>query len=167
MKHSLGIFLGWMAFALATPGANGQTINRQLDVALTSGTLTVVETVAPASSVAVLTATMTSNADGIVSGRLLAAQFGLFWRGTTDPDDTDAPSDNYDLTLLDDAGIDLLNGRGDDRDSTDSQQLAPLVLDSATTVSQPVAIGDRLTFQGLNMGESKTTVLRLYIERRR
>ena len=69
-----------------------------------------------------------------ISGRLLAL--------ITNPGAT-APTDNYDITLVDDEGLDRLQGVGADRDTANSEQAA--IIYSGTSVSPPVSYADALT----------------------
>jgi hypothetical protein len=39
----------------------------------------------------------------------------------TDPDDSDAPTDNYDVTVTDDEGYDILAGAGANRDTANTE----------------------------------------------
>jgi hypothetical protein len=65
---------------------------------------------------------------------------GIICRVTTNPGST-APTDNYDLTLVDEDGLDLFAGQGADRDTTNSESFCPGVplKDGTTTSVVPVA----------------------------
>jgi hypothetical protein len=47
---------------------------------------------------------------------------GVIVRLITDPGAT-APDDNYDVTVIDEFGLDLLNGQGADRDDTNTEHV--------------------------------------------
>lgn len=70
---------------------------------------------------------------------------------TTNPGAT-APTDNYDLTLLDAYGIDVLGGEGADRDTANSEQSLP-ALKSGTYGDR--IIDTALTFTIANAGDTK------------
>jgi hypothetical protein len=63
--------------------------------------------------------------------------------GTVTSSMFDAPTDNYDITLLDANGFDRLQGLGANRDITNSE-VAPIVF-SGTSINPIVELGDVLT----------------------
>lgn len=63
---------------------------------------------------------------------------------TTDPGAT-APTDNYDITLIDADGVDRLQGVGANRD-TATTETAPVVY-SGSTIHPPVSLADVLTLK--------------------
>lgn len=74
-----------------------------------------------------------------ISGRLLTI--------ITNPGAT-APTDNYDITLVDDEGIDRLQGVGANRDTANSEEAA--IVYSGTEIHPPVVDGDVLTLTTAN-----------------
>lgn len=89
-----------------------------------------------------------------ISGYLLALE--------TDPGAT-APTDNYDVTLEDANGHDVLEGVGADRDTANTEKVR--VVYSGTAVHPPVSIGDTLTLKVANQSVSSANiVVKLYYE---
>lgn len=89
-----------------------------------------------------------------ISGRLVALE--------TDPGTT-APTANYDITLEDGNGLDVLQGVGANR-STSATEKAAIVF-SGTSVHPPVAMVDTLTFKVTNNAvNSAGIVVKLYYE---
>lgn len=87
-------------------------------------------------------------ADGTVPATALATKFsGRLLALETDPG-TPAPTANYDLTLVDGNGHDVLEGVGANRHTTSTEKVA--VVFSATSVNPPVHHGDTLTFTVAN-----------------
>lgn len=90
-----------------------------------------------------------SQSIGRISGSIIALE--------TNPDDSAAPSDNYDITLEDEQGLDVLLGLGADRHTTTTQKvqiLAELTINSNTYASHP-PVCDDLTFKIAAAGNSK------------
>ena len=81
-------------------------------------------------------------------GRLLALH--------TNPGAT-APTDNYDITLIDGDGMDRLQGVGANRDTANSEQV-PVVYTS-TSVNPPVSIDETLTFTIANNSVNSAIVV--------
>lgn len=52
---------------------------------------------------------------------------GFVFLVITNPDDTTAPTDDYDITLVDADGVDIMGGELVDRDNTNSEQAVPLI----------------------------------------
>jgi hypothetical protein len=125
----------------------------------------VVETIDKLGPVCCITLAVTTHTDGTVtayaltkkvSGRLLALE--------TDPGST-APTDNYDLTITDANGLDVLQGVGANRHTTTTQMAA--IVFSGTSVHPPVAMGDTLTLNVTNNSvNSATFTVKLYVEGR-
>lgn len=95
---------------------------------------------------------------GTVTGTSSFEIGGLVYGLTTNPGST-APTDNYDITITDEDGVDLLGGVGADRDTANSEYVA--VKDGAGNVV-PVPVGGPVTFNGSNMGNSKVGIARLW-----
>ena len=87
-----------------------------------------------------------------IKGRLLQI--------ATNPDGTTAPQDNYDITITDADGIDVLQGVGANRDTAHSE-VAAIVY--ATSVNPVIAETDTLTLNisGNNVNDA-ITVIKLY-----
>ena len=67
----------------------------------------------------------TSNASGDVSGTTFGAA-GVISRAVFVPGTAgDAPTDNYDVTLLDEQGVDILSGGGANRDTANTELVTP------------------------------------------
>ena len=105
----------------------------------------------------------TSATGGAVADQTAAGQInkttykytGEIVRLITDPGAT-APSDNYDVSVLDDDGYDVLMGAGADRDTvTTEQQLASVL---------GVCINSQLRLNIANAGDAKTGTVILYIK---
>lgn len=79
---------------------------------------------------------------------------GEIYRLITDP--TDGPTDNYDVTILDDDGYDVLMGAGLNRDTTTTEQ----VLWS----SLGICLNSQLRLNIGTAGNSKSGVVILYIK---
>lgn len=85
---------------------------------------------------------------------------GCVLRVVTDPEaDTAAPTDNYDLTILDEQGMDVCGGLGADRDTANSEQFVPVI----PTTTFPFAVGGTLTVTIAAAGDSKSGTVVIYI----
>jgi hypothetical protein len=80
--------------------------------------------------------------DGSVTATVLPAFEGRIAELTTNPGAV-APTDNYDITLVDAEGIDRLQGLGIDRDTANTEY-RPIVY-SGSTIHPPVCQADVLT----------------------
>ena len=98
-----------------------------------------------------LTETWTSDGSGDATG--VFQMQGAIVRMATNPGST-APTDNYDITLVDPDAIDLLAGEGANRDTSTSEQVFP--------TDTPFHYGD-VTFTVANAGDTKDGVCVLYI----
>jgi hypothetical protein len=108
----------------------------------------------------------TSDASGDVSGHAFAVPTGMLLQVKTVPDGTTAPSDNYDLTVVDGDGADLLGGSGADRDNAKAEIIAPLLGDSTTQNQRPLVDGtDTLDVVVANAGDTKKGTVSLWIGR--
>jgi hypothetical protein len=100
--------------------------------------------------------TWVSASDGTASGTTTYAYDGKCELLTTDPAAAGAaPSDNYDVTITDSDGVDVLGGGGADRDTANTEQ----VLGS----SLGAVAGSKLTLSIANAGDTKGGVVYLYI----
>lgn len=106
--------------------------------------------------------TWESSADGNVI--VQTARFhGTLLRVVINPA-SDAPTDNYDLTITDEDGADILQALGANRDTANTEQLVPLI-GNGTTTAQPVSFANQLTFNITNAGDANNGEIVLYVER--
>ena len=92
---------------------------------------------------------------------ILPTYNGQILRVITNP--TNTPTDNYDITLTDADGVDVLDGKGANRDTTNSESFCPLAGDGTTT-NQQWAINNALTLTITDAGTNKSGVIRLIIK---
>ena len=89
-----------------------------------------------------------------IGGKLLAIE--------ADPG-TPAPTDNYDVTLVDAEGHDVLEGVGVNRDAATTEKAA--IVFSGTVIHPPVAVSDVLTLKvANNIVNSAETTIKIYYE---
>lgn len=82
--------------------------------------------------------------------------------GRTNPGST-APTDNYDITITDEDGIDIMGGSLTNRDEANSEAVAPAI---ATGLYWPRIITDNITFTLANNSvNSATGTCKLMLER--
>jgi len=98
-----------------------------------------------------------SAADGSCT-KALDAIYGYLVKMVTDPGST-APTDNYDITLIDQDGADALAGAGADRDTANTEQVYPV----ASGAQVPVFLCGTHTFTIAAAGDSKVGKTVLYI----
>ena len=110
-------------------------------------------------SVAGTVSNVLSNTDGAIKfdGMLVRAVF-VPGSGGTQPDD------NYDFTLDDEDGVDMLAGQGAILDDTNTSSVAPgeTLTDNTTPGTLPFGIVGELTLTGSNISNSKTGTVVLY-----
>ena len=114
--------------------------------------------------VGVVTLTVTADAaDGSVPNTALSVKLsGLLLALETNPGAT-APTLNYDITLEDAEGHDVLQGVGANRHNTNTEKVAAVY--SGTTIHPPVAMSDTLTFKlAGNSINSAQVVAKLYYQ---
>lgn len=92
---------------------------------------------------------------GAASATTTKAYYGEILQVVTDPGAT-APSDNWDLTIIDPDSIDLLKGNGADRDTADTEYIV-----GSTTNMLPAA--GKLTFNVTNAGNQKQGAVYVWI----
>ncbi len=125
---------------------------------------TVVETHGREGSIGVVTLTITGDgSDGTVPATALTTKIaGKLLALETNPGAT-APSNNYDITLIDAEGYDVIEGLGANRSSSNTEKLN--IIFSGTSLNPPVGTGDTLTLtiagQSVN---SADIVVKLYYE---
>lgn len=96
-----------------------------------------------ASGIGVITIAATGDAsDGTFPDTALPAFGGYLLALITNPGGT-APTNNYDITLVDADGLDRIQGVGANRSSTNSEQTA--IVRNATEIHPPVIEGETLT----------------------
>jgi hypothetical protein len=90
---------------------------------------------------------------------------GVILRVVTNPGSA-APTDNYDVTLIDEDGIDLLASQGLNRDTTTTENFCPGLSfsDGTTTSIIPMFHCGVATLTIANAGDSKTGAVVLYIQ---
>jgi hypothetical protein len=134
-----------------------------------AATLTVTEATADSSTAANgsiicrYTLAWTSHTDGTVALPTPTIN-GTILRVTFNPGAT-APTDNYDVTLTDEDGIDVLGGQGANRDTANSESVCPglAFTDGTTTSVVPIAVAGTLTLNVSNAGDSKQGTVVLYV----
>lgn len=117
-----------------------------------------------------LTLTWQSAADGSVSQAIGGLDYswlnrlrGMYLvKMVTDPSGTAAPTDDYDVTLLDDDGLDVLGGAGADRDTANSEVAHPTP--DGTNINLDIAgpVDGDLDLTIANAGDTKAGVVKLY-----
>lgn len=77
----------------------------------------------------------------------------------------DAPTDNYDVTLTDEQGVDVLMGLGANLDTVNTSNVRPGIsfTDGVETSVAPVAVDDKLLLSVTNAGDSNDGVIVLYV----
>ena len=85
---------------------------------------------------------------------------GLVYYVLTDPDDETAPSDNYDITLKNSNGYDIMGGKLANRDEATTEVSQPYDGTAGSYVAFPV-IGP-LTLAIADMGNSTSGVIKIY-----
>lgn len=111
----------------------------------------------------------TSDAAGAASGTTDRKVVGRLVKAVTDPDATAAPTDNYDITLTDGEGVNVLTACQStlaNRHTSTTQEVYFLVLDAAgTPLAQSVhpVVCDLLTVTVANAGDTKSGQLILYV----
>ena len=78
-------------------------------------------------------------------------------RMVTNPDNVDTPTANWDLTITDEDGVDILEGEGANRDPAGAGTSEGY----AFTISELIA--SKLTFTVANAGSAKKGVVKLYL----
>jgi hypothetical protein len=105
----------------------------------------------------------TSDGSGAVTQAINIA--GVITRVVTDPGAT-APTDNYDLTFIDEFGLDLFAGQGADRDTANSESFCPGVplKDGTTTSVIPMSHVGTATLTIAAAGDTKVGKIVLFIK---
>ena len=100
--------------------------------------------------------TWVSDASGDVSGTDTGELNGMALRWVTNPGST-APTDDYDITVLDEDGVDIASGGLGNRDTSDSEQFIP-----GGDADPGAAFNGKLSLVVSNAGNAKEGVLKLY-----
>lgn len=100
----------------------------------------------------------TSDASGNADGSITNL-YGFLVKVVTDPDGSAAPTDNYDITLVDENSVDAAESLLLNRDTANNETVYPLVTGAAT----PVFLCGTHTFTVANAGNAKSGVCVLYI----
>jgi len=105
----------------------------------------------------------TSTAGGAVSGNLTGRLAGTIERVVFKPGTAGSqPSDLYDVTLLDEQGVDVLAGKGANLSNATTTQIVPLIGDGTTT-DKPVVVNGTLELQVANAGATKSGEVHVYL----
>ena len=97
----------------------------------------------------------TCDSSGVVSGTASTEVYdGEIIELATVPSATDAPTDSYDLTILDDNGLDVLAGTGADRSATNTEYVV---------ASLGAVASSKLTVTIANAGASKKGTVYLWV----
>lgn len=106
----------------------------------------------------------TSDASGDVSGGAKPLISGQIFRVVTNPDGTDAPTDNYDIVLNDEDTVDLAQGLLANRDTANNEDVAIAKEQAvgATTALLPVVTNSLVDCVVSNAGNAKKGVVNVY-----
>lgn len=122
----------------------------------------IVETISKTRTMRSIALDWTCSAGGAVSGIPSSALSGVIERVAFVPGAGGVePSDDYDVTLLDEDGLDVLAGKGGNLAQATASQAVPLIGDGTTT-NQKVAIDGQLTLTVANAGNAKQGRVKLY-----
>lgn len=106
----------------------------------------------------------TSDASGAVSGTDSSVVSGEILRVTFVPGaGAVQPTDLYDLTLLDEDGVDVLQGLGANLSNANTTSVAPLLGDGTAADSVHVAVDGPLSLVVAAAGNAKSGTLILYL----
>lgn len=103
--------------------------------------------------------TLTTDSNGDVSEATTEVLTGKILGCYTNPDNTIAPTANWDLTILGTGGVDVLLGAGQNRDSGGAD-----VSEYANISNGPLVVSSALTAVIDNGGDGKKAVITLLIE---
>jgi hypothetical protein len=103
--------------------------------------------------------TLTSDGSGDAAATTTHGYKGFLVQFETDPDGSDAPTADWDLTISDDYLADITAGSGADRHNANTE------VKYQDDLHNGIACHGKLTFTGANMGSAKTAVVVAYIVR--
>ena len=115
--------------------------------------------------VKVITLDWLSHSDGTISGTATKKINGEIVKIVFDPDAGGTlPSDAYDLTLLDDNGLDVLAGQGANLSQTNTTAVVPGVAfkDGTTTSEVRCFVSSTLELRGAACGDAKGGIVKIY-----
>lgn len=98
-----------------------------------------------------ITVDFVAEANGAIASLVLPRIDGRLMELITNPGST-APTDNYDITLVDGEGIDRLQGVGANRDTTNTESAIPVY--SGSTIHPVVSRADVLTLTFANNSQN-------------
>jgi len=110
---------------------------------------------------------ITSHASTGAAVATLAGCQGYLVRMVHKPVAAASPTDNYDFTLPDEAGVDTLSGAGANLSATTAADAGITIDGPGTNDHLPVAVNGDLIVTMANMGNSKQIKIWLYFEVRR
>lgn len=113
-------------------------------------------------SIRTVVASWTADGSGNAAGTSLKIN-GELLKGVTNP--TDGPTDNYDITLTDADGADLLSGSADnlaDRDTTNTETVHFNLTDGEAPIAAYPAVNSTVTVTVATAGSGKSGVLTIY-----
>lgn len=120
-----------------------------------AGTVTVTEKVKTGGTIKKIIWAWTSTAGGAADKTTIAAIDGMLIGFATIPDGVNAPTDNYDITITDSDGHDVLLGAGQNRDTANTEYV--------TEASLAGVANSTLTLNVTNAGSTKAGTAILYI----
>jgi hypothetical protein len=126
---------------------------------------TVTWTFTTSRTVNTMTADWTASSSGVVPSLDSETVSGEILRAVFNPDSgATAPTNNYDVTLTDADGIDILAGQGANQSSGTVASIVPAetMLTGNTSGAAPFAVNGPLTLAVANAGASNGGILRLY-----
>ena len=118
-----------------------------------AGTVTITEITY--TSAKKITFTWTSSSGGAADATTAKVFDGKLVGLTTDPDGTDAPTDNYDIVISDADGHDVLLGAGANRDTLDTEHVAEANLGAVA--------GSKLTLAVTTAGNATKGVVIMWV----
>ena len=120
-----------------------------------------IASVSNAETIKKISTSWTSDGSGAATSTVSFA--GTILRVVTNPGSA-APTDDWDVTLLDSDGLDLFMGRGANRDTTNSEHFNPgmSTTDGTTTTVIPVSFTGSATLTIANAGAAKTGTVVIY-----
>jgi hypothetical protein len=111
-----------------------------------------------------INAAWTSESDGSQTG--VVNVWGTILRVVDDPGST-APTDDYDITAVDEFGLDIFAAQRANRDTANSDDYCPGLpfTDGTTTSVMPVAVAGNITLTIVNAGASKVGNIVLIVKK--
>lgn len=157
-------FLFALIALAAVPLARADVLETTPTMGVATGKIENRDVTGQVSRFARLTVAATSTTTGALQVDTAGPIFGMLHAVETDPGVT-SPTANWDLTVEDDHGLDVLQGEGANRSATTTEIELPAITNAGTTRYGPVPLGSVLTFKVLNAGSQKDFEIILHIER--